>query len=82
MIAPADTKASILTSMLKHVDVAVSDYVQALGAKASLPRVNIFDLARGGVGYSKSNPLVRPYVAMADGLRDQIIAGKIKVPDR
>jgi basic membrane protein A and related proteins len=81
LTAPADTKASILTSMLKHVDVAVSEYVQARAAKAPLPQVTIFDLARGGVGYSKSNPLVRPYVATTDDLRDQIIAGKITVPD-
>jgi basic membrane protein A and related proteins len=82
MTAPADTKAAILTSMLKHVDVAVSEYVQARAAQAPLPRISVFDLARGGVGYSKSNPLVRPYVAMTDDLRAQIIAGKIKVPDR
>ena len=82
MTAPADTKASILTSMLKHMDVAVSEYVQARAAKAPFRRVTMFDLARGGVGYSKSNPLVRPYVAMTDDLRDRIIAGKITVPDK
>lgn len=82
MTAPADTKASILTSMLKHVDIAVSAYLQARAAKAPFPRVTIFDLALGAVGYSKSNPLVGPYTAMADDLGDQIIAGKIIVPNK
>ena len=81
MTAPEDTKASILTSMLKHVDIAVSAYLQARAAKAPFARVTIFDLALGAVGYSKSNPVVRSFVAMADDLREQIIAGKITVPD-
>jgi basic membrane protein A len=82
MAAPADTKASILTSMLKRVEVAVNEYVQAHARKAPLTGVNIFDLARGGVGYSQSNPLVQPYVATTEDLREQIVAGRIAVPDK
>jgi hypothetical protein len=38
------------------------------------------DRVLGGVGYSRSNPLVLPHVALADRLREQIITGRIKVP--
>lgn len=82
LTAPADTKGSILTSMLKRVDVAVNDYVNAYARKAPLSGVMTFDLANGGVGYSRSNPLVQPYVVATDDLREQIVAGKICVPDK
>ena len=82
MTAPPDTKAYILTSMLKRVDVAVNAYGNA-HARGALPvGVMTFDLANGGVGYSKNNPLAQPYVATADDLREQILAGKISVPDK
>ena len=81
MAAPADTKACILTSMLKRVDVAVNEYVQPYARKAPLSGVNIFDLAKAAVDYSKSNPLVQPYEATAEGLRQQIIARSVTVPD-
>ena len=80
--APADLKPFILTSMVKRVEVAVNEYVQAFARRAPLSGVNIFDLAKGGVDYAKSNPLVQPYVAVAEDLREQIVAGKIKVPDK
>jgi basic membrane protein A and related proteins len=82
MTAPADVKPFILTSMVKRVEVAVNEYVQAYARKAPLPGVNIFDLARGGVDYAKSNPLVQPYVALAEDLREQIVAGNITVPEK
>jgi basic membrane protein A len=68
--------------MLKRVDVAVNDYVNAYARKAPLSGVMTFGLANGGVGYSKSNPLVQPYVVSTDELREQIVAGKICVPDK
>ena len=82
MTAPADTKPCILTSMLKRVDVAVNDYVSAQARKAPILGAMTFDLSNGGVDYSKSNPLAQPYVATADELRRQILAGKISVPDK
>lgn len=80
--APADTKPFILTSMVKRVEVAVNEYVQAFARKAPLSGVRTFDLARSGVDYATSNPLVQPYVARAEDLRGQIVAGKITVPDK
>ncbi len=80
LTAPADVKKVILTSMVKHLDDAVKDYVHALARKSPYPRVKTFDLASGGVGYSKSNPLVLPYLARTDELHRQIVAGEIRVP--
>ncbi len=80
--APVDIKRFILTSMLKRIDNAVKDYVHALARKAPYPSVKTFDLASGAVGYSKSNPLVLPFVARTDELQRKIIAGEIRVPDK
>lgn len=82
LTAPAMLKACILTSMLKRVDAAVQSYVQAVSEKATLARVMRFDLTNEWVGYSKTNPIVQPFVAIADGLRERIVAGEIKVPGR
>ncbi len=80
--APADARASILTSMLKRVDAAVRRYTRGMSQRSSFPRVARFDLSNDGVGYSMSNPIVQPYVAGAENLRELILAGKIRVPDR
>jgi basic membrane protein A len=79
--APADLKPVILTSMLKRLDLAVRDYVRGYARNSPYPRVKTFDLASDAVGYSRSNPLVQPYVARTDDLKQQIIAGEISVPD-
>ena len=81
MTVAADIKPSVLTSMVKRVEDAVKNYVDACGRKAPLPPVMTFDLANGGVGYSKSNPLVQAYVAKTDDLQQRIVAGQIRVPD-
>jgi len=82
LTASADTKACILTSMLKRVDAAVRRYTRAMDLKSAFPRVARFDLSNDGVGYSQSNRLVQPYVAAAENLRELIVAGKVKVPGR
>ena len=81
LTAPADVRRHVLTSMLKHIDQAVNKFVKAFLSGSRLPRVMTFDLASGEVGYSKSNPLVLPYVAIADDLQRQIVDGIVRVPD-
>jgi basic membrane protein A and related proteins len=81
MTAAADIKPFVLTSMVKRVEDAVKNYVDAYVRKDPLPRMMTFDLANGGVGYSKSNPLVQAYVATTDDLQRQIVAGHIRVPE-
>jgi basic membrane protein A and related proteins len=82
LTAPVNVRGCVLTSMLKHVDQAVHKYVKAYLAGSPLPRVMTFDLASGEVGYSKSNPMVFPYVAVVEDLKSQIVEGIIRVPDK
>jgi basic membrane protein A len=74
-------KDVILTSMLKRVDVAVHDMIKSCAEGSCLTGVQTFDLAKEGVGYSKSNPAVEPYEAKTDELAAKIISGVISVSD-
>lgn len=78
--APVDLRDVILTSMLKHVDAAVADYLHAQARGTPIKGRYCSGLAKDGVGYSKSNPRVQPFVPLADDLRQQIIEGKLVVP--
>ena len=49
---------------------------------ACLTGVQVFDLEKEGVGYSKSNPAVEPYEAKTDELAAKIISGEITVSDK
>jgi basic membrane protein A len=75
----ADVKDVIITSMLKRVDVAVFDYVNAVAAgdTSSLPKV--FDLAVDGVGYATSGGKIDDIVTDLDAYKAAIISGEIKV---
>ncbi len=78
--ATADQKPLILTSALKGVDTAVSNFIKddANGQfKAGSVR---FDLKAGGVGYATSNSIIDPYKAKIEDFKAKIIAGTIKVP--
>jgi len=80
LTAAADVKDTIITSMLKRVDVAVYDTVESAVDGATLTGVVTFDLAKEGVGYSLSNPAVEPYTAKTDDYATQIKDGSITVP--
>jgi basic membrane protein A len=82
LTAAPDTRGTILTSMLKYLDAAVTGYLKSLVSRSPFTGVKIFDLANDGVGYSRSNSRVLPYVEKAERLREQIVAGKIRVPDK
>lgn len=75
---------SVLTSMVKQVDVAVFDEIAAVKGGKFSGGVRTFDLASGGVGYvydEKNKPLV-PDAARSrvEELKAKIVAGEIKVP--
>jgi len=78
--APADEQKYILTSNLKNVNVAVYNTIKAFVEGTFQGGVQTFDLKAGGVGYSKSNPAIQPYVSQLDDLQQQIISGAITVP--
>jgi basic membrane protein A and related proteins len=69
----------IITSMLKRVDVAVFDYINAVAAGdlATLPET--FDLSVDGVGYSTSGGKIDDITDELDAYKAAIIDGRITV---
>jgi basic membrane protein A len=74
----------ILTSVVKHLDVAVFDVVKAFrDGKLRFGVDSVFDLANGGVGLGKfSRRVPRDLIARLEPIRRQIVSGRIKVPAR
>ena len=70
----------IITSMLKRVDTAVFEMVEAFSKNTPLTGVQVFDLKRDGVGYSESGGFVNDIKAQLDDYKAKIIAGTITVP--
>jgi basic membrane protein A len=82
LTASPEQQALILTSMLKRVDVAVFNSIEAVGA-GSLGSSQIFGMAEDGVDYATSNPeeLTADITEQLDGFKQQIIDGTIVVPE-
>jgi basic membrane protein A and related proteins len=78
--ATSPTNERILTSMLKRVDVAVFDYINAsaAGDVTTLPKV--FDLSVDGVGYATTGGQVADIAPQLDAYKAAIISGQISVP--
>jgi basic membrane protein A and related proteins len=75
----ASVRDVIITSMLKRVDVAVFDFINAFAAGnvGSLPEV--FDLKVDGVGYSTSGGKIDDIAPQLDAYKAAIINGDITV---
>jgi basic membrane protein A and related proteins len=75
----AQVKQVIMTSMIKRVDVAVYDYINATAKNdvSTLPKR--FDLKVDGVGYSTSGGQVDDIKAQLDAYKAAIISGQIQV---
>jgi basic membrane protein A and related proteins len=79
--AGPDLQGSILTSMLKRVDVAVYETIKTYLETGSASGIRVFDLAADGVGYSTSGDFIAPEViTAAEELKAAIIAGDVTVP--
>ena len=72
----------VLTSVLKHVEVATYDAVADVKAGKKIGGTDLtFNLKNGGVGIGKISPKVpAAFIAKMNSLRGQIISGKIKPP--
>ena len=70
----------ILTSMLKKVDVAVFDTIEALTLGEFRGGPQTFDLASGGIDYATSGGFVDDIADQLDEFKQQIIDGEIEVP--
>jgi basic membrane protein A len=77
-----DSKDVIITSMLKRVDVAVFDYVQAVAAGDLSKLPARFDLSVDGVGYATSGGKIDDIKSVLEAYKQQIISGAIKVADK
>ena len=78
--AAPPTDERILTSMLKRVDVAVYDYINAsaAGDVSTLPEV--FDLKVDGVGYATTGGHLDDIVPQLEAYKAAIINGEITAP--
>jgi basic membrane protein A len=82
LTASPEQQPWILTSMLKRVDVAVYNAIQAQG-EGSFGGSQVFGMAEDGVDYATSNPeaLTSDITEQLDQFKQQIIDGTIVVPD-
>ena len=78
--ADPSVQESILTSMLKNVNVAVFEYLSEVNDGTFPAGITTYDLAVDGVGYSTSGGFVDDIVEQLDELKQQIIDGEISVP--
>jgi basic membrane protein A len=80
LTAGEDVQEYILTSMLKRVDVAVYNTIEAHVNDEFEAGAVVFDLSVDGVGYSTSGGFVDDIADELDGYKQQIIDGDIEVP--
>ncbi|WP_127479808.1 BMP family lipoprotein [Nocardioides pantholopis] len=78
--AESEQQAHILTSMVKRIDVAVSEYVAAFDEGSAPAGFTNYDLSVDGVGYATSGGFVDDVKADLDGYAEKIKSGEIKVP--
>lgn len=80
--AVAEAKEFILTSMIKHVDLAVYEFVESVANGSFQAGTKKYDLSNDGVGYSTSGGKVDDIEAKLDELKAEIVSGKITVPTK
>jgi basic membrane protein A len=80
LTASSTEQPHILTSMIKRVDVAAFDAINAVNDGKPLVSYQVYDLKVDGVGYSTSGGFVDDIKSDLDGYADQIKSGEIKVP--
>jgi basic membrane protein A and related proteins len=79
-VGDPEAQAHILTSMLKRVDVAVFQTVQAVANGDTAGGVEAFDLSVDGVGYATSGGFIDDIVPQLEEFKAKIISGEIVVP--
>ena len=71
----------ILTSMLKRVDVAVYNTIEAVANGDFTGGTTVFNLAVDGVGYSTTGGFVDDIVPELERFKEAIVGGSIVVPE-
>jgi basic membrane protein A and related proteins len=75
----AKYKSSILTSMVKNVDVGVYDFIKSVHDGKPLTGLNAYSLAKGGVSLSTSGGFIDDIQSQLDAAKKKIVDGTIKV---
>lgn len=75
----AQYKSSILTSVVKNVDVGVLDLVKSVHAGKPLTGTNTYSLAKGGVGLTTSGGFTKDIQSRLDAAKQKIVSGQVKV---
>jgi basic membrane protein A len=78
--AAPEIRDVIITSMLKHVDNAVFDFVKSVADGTFKAGEHKYDLANGGIAYSTSGGGVDDIKDKLEEIKKQIVDGTIKVP--
>ena len=74
------TKSAVLTSMIKRVETASLTALREVEDGTCKAQVLVLDTKAGGVDFSTANPeLSKSIVDQVDKVRDEIIAGTVKV---
>ncbi|WP_243711022.1 BMP family ABC transporter substrate-binding protein [Actinomadura sp. KC216] len=80
--AVASVKEQILTSMIKHVDLAVYDFVESVAKNTFKAGTKQYDLKNDGVGYATTGGNVDDIKAKLDEMKAGIVNGSITVPTK
>ena len=80
--ASKKVRDTIITSMIKNVDVAVYEYIQAATEGKNQSGNISFGLKEGGVTYSTTGGKIDDITDKLDKYKKQIINGKITVPSK
>ncbi|MFJ8358910.1 BMP family protein [Streptomyces sp. NPDC093984] len=75
----AQYKSSILTSMVKNVDVGVYDFIKSVKDGKPLTGNNVYSLAKGGVSLATSGGFISDIQPKLDAAKKKIVDGQIKV---
>ncbi|MBN0044393.1 BMP family ABC transporter substrate-binding protein [Streptomyces actuosus] len=75
----AKYKDSILTSMVKNVDVGVYDFIKSVHDGKPLTGVNSYSLAKNGVSLSTSGGFIDDIQPQLDAAKKKIVDGQIQV---
>lgn len=73
---------SILTSMVKNIDVAVYDFLKSVDEGSAKTGLQVYDLKVDGVGYSTTGGHIDDITQKLDEYKQQIIDGEITVPSK
>jgi basic membrane protein A len=78
--ALADVKDVIITSMVKRVDLAVTDFITSVNDKKFQAGNKVYNLKAGGIEYATSGGKIDDIKTKLDDYKNQIVSGQIKVP--